>query len=248
MAPAFSNSDTPFFQSVDIGKTALLLSDIQNAILKRFPDKREGYLAAVNRMLQAFREEIDRRKALNVDKSPGEKLEIPLIVHCIVPFGINYGTSMISPNNKTAATFLWNLAKARHLDTSGGSQSPYRSFGDVTLDIPTAITPTNGWSSDEFVVTHIRPSILAGSDLDAYLHGRGIKHVVMGGLTTSGTVLGSARQAADQDIHVILPKDLSTDDELDVHDFLMDRVLGRQCDVVDIDQVVALIKGAVPAS
>lgn len=61
--------------------------------------------------------------------------------------------------------------------------------------IPSELVPSGGWgaSRDEIVLGKLQPNCFASSDLLKYLGARGIRHVVLVGLTTMGSVLGSAR-------------------------------------------------------
>lgn len=60
------------------------------------------------------------------------------------------------------------------------------------------------------------------------------------GLTTAGAILGSARGGADLDLHMIVPRECVLDDEKDVNDFLLERVLPRFIDVVGIEDIEKL--------
>jgi len=55
-----------------------------------------------------------------------------------------------------------------------------------------------------------------------------------------GSVLGSARAGADLDFHVICVKEGIVDDDPEVHEFLMTRVLPKFCDVVGEKDILAL--------
>jgi hypothetical protein len=54
-----------FYLPVDLSHTALLLSDVQEQILKRFPPKvASAYLSNTLALVQLFRDEISRRRSL----------------------------------------------------------------------------------------------------------------------------------------------------------------------------------------
>lgn len=57
-----------------------------------------------------------------------------------------------------------------------------------------------------------------------------------------GSVLGSARLGADLDFHIIVPRGGVMDDEEDINEFLLDRVLPKFVDVVEVEDVVGLFK------
>ena len=105
--------------------------------------------------------------------------------------------------------------------------------------VPDAIVPPGGWGGkDEVLLSKIQPSSFGSSELQTYLRARDIKHVVLIGLTTMGSILGGARAGADLDYHMIIPKGAVIDDEVEVHNFLIERVLPKFLDVVDIEDVV----------
>jgi len=128
---------------------------------------------------------------------------------------------------------------------------PKGFFGQIHRDplhpsfgIPPELTPLEGFGGpDEIVLSKIQSGSFGSSELLAYLRGRSIKHVVLIGLTTAGAILGGARGGADNDYHVVVPREAVWDDEQDVNDFILNRLLPKFVDVVSIDDVVKLFKG-----
>lgn len=173
-----------------------------------------AYLAEVNSLLATFRTSIAARTAAG--------LPPPLIIHSIVPFGLNQN-AFASPNSKTTH-WVAGMFPGKKLPTN---MPPQMASLEVRSDfgVPSAVKPEGtAWPSENEILVHrLRPSALQDSDLPAYLRARDIKHIVICGLTTAGTVLGTARQAADNDYHVILPDEANWDDEEEVHRFLFDR-------------------------
>ena len=55
-----------------------------------------------------------------------------------------------------------------------------------------------------------------------------------------GSILGTARAGVDLDFHIICVKEGIIDDEKEVNDFLMERVLPKFVDIVSIEDVLAL--------
>ena len=55
-----------------------------------------------------------------------------------------------------------------------------------------------------------------------------------------GSILGTARAGANLDFHIICVKEGTIDDEEEVNDFLMERVLPKFVDVVSMEDVLAL--------
>jgi nicotinamidase-related amidase len=54
-----------------------------------------------------------------------------------------------------------------------------------------------GFSRDEIVIGKLQPNCFASSDLIKYLNARSIKHVVLVGLTTMGSILGAQGESID---------------------------------------------------
>lgn len=85
----------------------------------------------------------------------------------------------------------------------------------------------------EVVVTKKRISAFAGSDLEVVLRSRGVTHLVIAGIATSGVVLSTVREAADRDYVLTVLEDLCLDaDEEEVHRMLTTKVFVRQADVI----------------
>ena len=99
-------SSKPFHTEVDLRYTALLLSDIQNEILARFPaEKREQYLKEVLSLINLFREDIHKRHtalAESKEQAGSTYQGIPLIIHHVLPYGYN-NNAFISPYNKLSS-------------------------------------------------------------------------------------------------------------------------------------------------
>jgi nicotinamidase-related amidase len=226
-------SQSPFYVPVDLSKTALLLSDVQTQILARFPEEvQKTYLTQIQKLLTFFRGEIEKRRSNPAPKSTLHD-EVPLIIHHTLPFNIN-SNAFVSPYNK--------LAKWVHnLEAQGFFANAPSDPHTPNYAVPTSLTPPSGWGTkDEILLQKLQPNCFGSSDLLAYLRARGIKHVVLVGLTTMGSVLGSARAGADLDFHIICPREGIIDDDADVNDFLMERVLPKFVDVVGIDDVLGL--------
>jgi nicotinamidase-related amidase len=178
---------SPFYIPVDIDRTALLISDVQTQILARFPmETQESYLGHVLKLVNMFREHISSARATDQAKF-GVSPSIPLIIHQTLPFNLN-NNAFVSPYNKLAK---W----VKGLEEEGffNKTSPNPHCPDYA--IPEVLKPKGGWGSsrDEIVIGKLQPNCFASSDLLKYLNARGIKHVVMIGLTTVGSILGSAR-------------------------------------------------------
>jgi nicotinamidase-related amidase len=110
-------------------------------------------------------------------------------------------------------------------------------FDPVALIHP-AVRPRDG----EVVVGKHRVNALFGTGLDVALTGNNIDTIILLGYATSGVVLSTTRYAADRDYRLYIVADCCADSEPDVHDFLIERILNRQADIVSVDEAVAAVR------
>jgi nicotinamidase-related amidase len=103
--------------------------------------------------------------------------------------------------------------------------------GDERL---TRIHPDVAPEPGDIVVTKRRVSAFAGSDLDMILRARGIDHLVLAGIATSGVVLSTLRQAADLDYGLTVLSDGCFDADPEVHQVLTEKVFPQQAAVMAV--------------
>jgi len=99
----------------------------------------------------------------------------------------------------------------------------------------TQIHESVGPRSDEPVVTKLRVSAFAGSDLEVILRSRQIDTLILTGIATSGVVLSTLREAADKDYGLVVLSDACLDSDQEVHRVLTEKVFPRQADVMTVD-------------
>jgi hypothetical protein len=73
-----------------------------------------------------------------------------------------------------------------------------------------------------------RTSAFSGSDLDVLLHTAHVERLVLAGLTTSGVVLSTVREAADRDYKITVLSDACHDSDEDVQRVLLDKRIPHQ--------------------
>ena len=95
------------------------------------------------------------------------------------------------------------------------------------IDPKPVIAPIDG----DVVVTKRRVSAFTGSDLEVVLRSKGITHLVLCGISTSGVVLSTTREAADKDFQLTVLSDLCFDADPEVHRLLTEKVFPRQATV-----------------
>ncbi|SDZ74215.1 Nicotinamidase-related amidase [Arachidicoccus rhizosphaerae] len=103
--------------------------------------------------------------------------------------------------------------------------------------IPDAIAP----KAEDLVLIKKRFSAFAGSGLDLILRARQIRHLVMAGISTSGVVLSTLREASDKDFKITVLADGCSDRDDTVHQVLMERVFPRQSLIITIDDWLSLL-------
>jgi len=101
-------------------------------------------------------------------------------------------------------------------------------IGDPAVEPHARLMRGNG----EVVVTKKRISAFAGSDLEVLLRSRDVTHLVIAGISTSGVVLSTVREAADRDYELSVLEDLCLDADEEVHRVLTSKVFVRQADVI----------------
>ncbi|MCL6452359.1 MAG: cysteine hydrolase [Alicyclobacillus sp.] len=121
-----------------------------------------------------------------------------------------------------------------------------KSFSAIALrggmdrsEADTQIHPAVAPNPDEPVVTKLRVSAFAGSDLEVILRSKGIDTLVLCGIATSGVVLSTVREAADKDYGLVVLSDACLDADPDVHRVLTEKVFPRQADVRTVDEWAA---------
>jgi nicotinamidase-related amidase len=134
-----------------------------------------------------------------------------------VAVGFRQGTPEISPDNKT-------FSAARERFASADMQE--------FIKIHPAVAPL----AEDVSVVKRRVSAFTGSDLEVVLRAKGIKHLVLTGVATSGVVLSTLREAADKDFGLTVLADCCADGDEEVHRVLLSKVFPRQADVLNADE------------
>jgi nicotinamidase-related amidase len=86
----------------------------------------------------------------------------------------------------------------------------------------------------EVVVVKRRVSAFTGSGLEVILRAQEIDHLILCGIATSGVVLSTLRQAADQDYGLTVLSDACLDSDPEVHRVLVEKIFPRQARVVTV--------------
>jgi nicotinamidase-related amidase len=140
---------------------------------------------------------------------------IPVI---FVRIAFREGYPEVSPRNKSFSAIS---------EAGWGPMTPT----DTATQIHESVKPLPG----EPIVTKLRVSAFAGSDLEIILRSRQIDTLILGGISTSGVVLSTLREAADRDFALTVLSDACIDPDPEIHLVLMEKVFPRQADVLSVD-------------
>ncbi len=93
----------------------------------------------------------------------------------------------------------------------------------------------------DLIVRKTRVGAFSTTDLDKQLRGRKIDTLILAGISTSGVVLSTVREAADRDYQVYVLEDGCSDRDQDVHNFLTQKIFPRQAYVISIADLPNLL-------
>ncbi|HTI59087.1 isochorismatase family cysteine hydrolase [Mucilaginibacter sp.] len=131
--------------------------------------------------------------------------------------GFRQGMPEISPNNVA-------FSGSRERMAAIGAEEWMKIHPDV---MPLA---------DEPVIVKRRVSAFTGSDLEVILSAKGIQHIILTGVITSGVVLSTTREAADKDYRITILSDACADRDDEVHRVLTTKVFPRQAEVMTVGE------------
>ncbi len=155
------------------------------------------------------------RRALDAARTRG----IPVV---FVRVAFREGMSEVSMRNKGFGGIKQSAQAADYVETHPSTQ------------VVDALAPLPG----EPVVVKRRVSAFA-SDLAVVLSGLGATDLVLAGISTSGVVLSTLRQAADLDFGLSVLADACGDNDPEVHRVLTEKVFPRQAEVTTADAWIA---------
>lgn len=92
----------------------------------------------------------------------------------------------------------------------------------------------------DITVRKTRVGAFTTTDLDEQLRGRGVDTLVLAGISTSGVVLSTVREAMDRDYRIIVLGDACADPDTESHTFLTGRLFPRYATVVGVGELDGL--------
>jgi nicotinamidase-related amidase len=140
--------------------------------------------------------------------------KVPVIY---VVVGFRQGAPEISSNNKS-------FSANKNMMTSVSMEE--------MIKVHPALAPLPG----EITVIKRRISAFTGSDLEVVLRALPVQHLILTGVSTSGVVLSTLREAADKDYVLTVLKDCCADADEEVHRVLTNKIFMRQADVMTVEE------------
>ncbi|MBE9463566.1 isochorismatase family cysteine hydrolase [Dyadobacter subterraneus] len=138
--------------------------------------------------------------------------EIPVIY---VVLGFRNGLPEISSNNKGFNASRQVLSQANM---------------DEFVEIHPDIAPLPG----DITVIKRRISAFTGSDLEVILRAKRIEHLILTGISTSGVVLSTLREATDKDYQLTVLSDCCADRDEEVHRIMTTKIFPGQAEVLTV--------------
>ncbi len=109
-----------------------------------------------------------------------------------------------------------------------------------TTQIDDRVAPQDG----DIIVRKTRVGAFSTTDLTDQLAQRGVDTLILAGISTSGVVLSTVRDASDRDYALYVLSDATADREQPVHDCLINEVFPRQADVITVAELEGLLGSA----
>jgi nicotinamidase-related amidase len=106
-----------------------------------------------------------------------------------------------------------------------------------TTQIDERVAPRNG----DIIVRKTRVGAFSTTDLAQQLAGRGVDTLILAGISTSGVVLSTVRDASDRDYRLLVLADATADRDAAVHACLMEKVFPRQAQVITVAELESLL-------
>ncbi len=96
-------------------------------------------------------------------------------------------------------------------------------------------------SKNDIVVRKTRTGAFSTTDLDKQLKDNNTDTLILAGLSTSGVVLSTIKDAADKDYNIFVLSDCCADPEEDVHQMLMSKIFPRQASIITSENLNTLV-------
>ena len=105
------------------------------------------------------------------------------------------------------------------------------------------LVPELGQQPDDVVVTKHQPNAFYGTDLEVHLARRGIRTILLGGISTNVGVEATARAANERGFEQVFVPDIMAAREADLHEHSVRRIFPTLGRVRSLDAVLAALGG-----
>ncbi|KQL38891.1 isochorismatase [Bacillus sp. FJAT-25509] len=166
-----------------------------------------------NGIVSRFGENQDILKPFQKAVEAARQNHIPVV---FVRVGFSEGYPEVSPQNKIFSA----------MTKTGGM-----TFADSATRIHHSVEP----KPNEPVITKYRVIAFAGSNLEIILRSQKIDSLVLCGISTSGVVLSTLREAADKDFSLTVLSDACLDIDPEVQRILIEKIFPRQAEVQSVN-------------
>jgi len=103
---------------------------------------------------------------------------------------------------------------------------------EKATEIMDALKPQEG----DIVVDKVRYGAFSSTNLDLILRAMNINQIILFGISTSGVILSTVRDAADKDYIITVLSDCCFDHSEEVHNVLIQKVFPAQATVLTVDE------------
>lgn len=148
---------------------------------------------------------------------------------------LNYFSESVQKDLLTRVNNI--LARARQSNIPVIYVEVQRGERTKETEIHPAVSPKSG----ELVLTKNGTGPFASTNLDEILKKKGIKTLILMGISTSGCVLSTVRCAADMDYQLIVLSDCCGDRDDELQRVLMEKLLPRQAKVVNSAEILPIL-------
>jgi nicotinamidase-related amidase len=133
-------------------------------------------------------------------------------------------------------------------DADYAAAPPHSRFASVGPEMhsdspATAIHDRVAPEPGDIIVRKTRVGAFSTTDLDQQLRARGVITLILAGISTSGVVLSTVRDAADRDYQVFVLADGCADPGPGVHEFLTETIFPRQARVITSAELKDVLSG-----
>ena len=117
------------------------------------------------------------------------------------------------------------------------AQARFLRAGTPESQVHPDVAPLAG----DTVVRKTRVGAFSTTDLEEQLRSKGVRTLFLAGISTSGVVLSTVRDAADRDYRLVVLSDATADPDPEVHRLLIEKVFPVQADVLTTADIASVL-------